>query len=184
MHSDSSPAQQLLKSMLDLQLSMLSIMTSSIKKVSFFCPIPKHYFHFLHTVTLYFPLHVWIYNCMAETKPLGTYPYLFTVSPPELSKPPPICTSCSKSLNHLNFTTLIFFSVRTTVLTILRQVFPKLVFAATILSHSQLALFIILLFNVFKVVFFFLLAMPHGMWDPSSPTWDPVCFPCIGSTKF
>ena len=50
---------------------------------------------------------------------------------------------------------LIFFSVRTTVLTILRQVFPKLVFVATILSHSQLALFIILLFNVFKVVFFF-----------------------------
>lgn len=109
MHSNTSPTQLLLKSMLDLQLSMLPHL--QLRKLLFYCPIPKHYFHFLHTVTLYFPLHVWIYNCLAETKPLGTYPYLFTVSPPELSKPPPICTSCPKSLNHLNFTTLWFSSL-------------------------------------------------------------------------
>ena len=29
--------------------------------------------------------------------------------------------------------------------------------------------------------FFFFLAVPHSMWDPSSPTWDRTCTPCSGS---
>ena len=47
MHSNSSPTQLLLKSMLDLQLSMLPMMTSSIKKVSLFLSYPQTLFPLL-----------------------------------------------------------------------------------------------------------------------------------------
>ena len=38
-------------------------------------------------------------------------------------------------------------------------------------------------FSVCICAYFFFLAMPHGMWDLSSPTRDRTCAPCSGSMK-